>query len=52
MSLGFGSDSLIGSDRAWGSLQVTLKSNLGNEFKLNGKKLKHYLGGSLNEVQS
>ena len=28
---------------------VTLKSNLGNEFKVNGQRLKHYLGGSLNE---
>ena len=28
---------------------VTLKSNLGNEFKVNGQRLKHYLGGNLNE---
>ena len=28
---------------------VTLKSNAGNEFKVNGQRLKHYLGGSLNE---
>ena len=28
---------------------VTLKSNSGNEFKVNGQRLKHYLGGSLNE---
>ena len=28
---------------------VTLKSNSGNEFKVNGQRLKHYLRGSLNE---
>ena len=28
---------------------VTLKSNSGNEFKVNGQRLKHFLGGSLNE---
>ena len=28
---------------------VKLKSNLGNEFKVNGQRLKQYLGGSLNE---
>ena len=28
---------------------VTLKSNLGNEFKVNDQRLKHYLGGNLNE---
>ena len=28
---------------------VTLKSNARNEFKINGQRLKHYLGGSLNE---
>ena len=28
---------------------VTLKSNSGNEFKVNGQRLKHYLGGNLNE---
>ena len=31
---------------------VTLKTNLGNEFKVNDQRLKHYLGGSLNEEQS
>ena len=31
---------------------VTLKSNSGNEFKVNGQRLKHYLGGSLNEDYS
>ena len=29
-----------------------LKSNSGNEFKVNGQRLKHYLGGSPNEEQS
>ena len=29
---------------------VTLKTEFGNEFKVNGKKLKHYLGGSIQEV--
>ena len=28
---------------------VTLKSNAGNEFKVNGQRLKHFLGGNLNE---
>ena len=28
---------------------ITLKSNSGNEFKVNGQILKHYLGGNLNE---
>ena len=28
---------------------VTLKTNSGNEFKINGQRLKHYLGSSLNE---
>ena len=28
---------------------VTLKSNAGNELKVNGQRLKHYLRGSLNE---
>ena len=28
---------------------VTLKSNLGNEFKVNDQRLKHYLGGRLNK---
>ena len=28
---------------------VTLKSNSGNEFKVNGQRLKHYFGGNLNE---
>ena len=28
---------------------VTLKTNSRNEFKVNGQKLKHYLGGSINE---
>ena len=27
---------------------VTLRTNLGNEFKVNGQRLKHYLGGVLN----
>ena len=31
---------------------ITLKSNSGNEFKVLGQRLKHYLGGSLNEEQS
>ena len=29
---------------------VTLKDDSGNEFKVNGKRLKYYLGGSINEV--
>ena len=31
---------------------VTLKKKLGNEFKVNGQRLKHYMGGALNEEQS
>ena len=31
---------------------VTLKTNSGNEFKVNDQRLKHYLGGILNEEQS
>ena len=31
---------------------VTLKTESGNEFKVNGQRLKHYLGGVLNEEQS
>ena len=29
---------------------VTLKDESRNEFKVNGKRLKYYLGGSINEV--
>ena len=29
---------------------VTLKAESGNEFKVNGQRLKHYLGGSIQEV--
>ena len=29
---------------------VTLKGESGSEFKVNGQRLKHYLGGSINEV--
>ena len=29
---------------------VTLKTESGNEFKVNGQRLKHYLGGSIQEV--
>ena len=29
---------------------VTLKDESGNEFKVNGQRLKHYLGGCINEV--
>ena len=29
---------------------VTLKNESGNEFKVNGQRLKHYLGGSIHEV--
>ena len=29
---------------------VTLKDESGNEFKVNGQRLKHYLGRSINEV--
>ena len=28
---------------------VTLKTNYGCEFKVNGQRLKHYLGGNINE---
>ena len=31
---------------------VTLKRKSGNEFKVNGRRLKHYIGGSSNEEQS
>ena len=31
---------------------VTLKDESGNEFKVNGRILKHYLGGSINGVDS
>ena len=31
---------------------VTLKDESGNEFKVNGQRLKHHLGGSINEVDS
>ena len=31
---------------------VTLKTNYGDEFKVNGKRLKHYLGGKPNEEKS
>ena len=29
---------------------VTLNNESGNEFKVNGQRLKHYIGGSINEV--
>ena len=29
---------------------VTLKDEFGSEFKVNGQRLKHYLGGNINEV--
>ena len=29
---------------------VTLKTHFGSEFQVNGQRLKHYLGGSMNEV--
>ena len=29
---------------------VTLKDESGNEFKVNGQRMKHYLGGSINDV--
>ena len=29
---------------------VTLKAESGIEFKVNGQRLKHYLGGSIQEV--
>ena len=28
---------------------MTLKTNSGNELKVNGQRLKHYLGGNINE---
>ena len=28
---------------------VTLKTDYGSEFKVNGQRLKHYLGGNINE---
>ena len=31
---------------------VTLKSNSGKEFKVNGQRLKHYFGGIMNKEQS
>ena len=31
---------------------VTLKTNYGDEFKVNGQMLKHYLGGRSNEEES
>ena len=31
---------------------ITLKTNYGDEFKVNGQRLKHYLGGLINEEQS
>ena len=30
---------------------VTLKTKSGNEFKVNGQRLKYYIGGTLNEEQ-
>ena len=30
--------------------EVTLKDESRSEFKVNGQRLKHYLGGSINEV--
>ena len=30
---------------------VTLRIDSGNQFKVNGQRLKHYLGGILNEEQ-
>ena len=30
--------------------EETLKDESGSEFKVKGKRLKHYLGGSINEV--
>ena len=29
---------------------MTLQDESRNEFKVNGQRLKHYLGGSINEV--
>ena len=31
---------------------VTLKTNSWNEFKVNGQRLKYYMGGAMNEEQS
>ena len=31
---------------------MTLKTNYGDEFKVNGQRLKHYLGGRPNEERS
>ena len=31
---------------------VTLKTSYGDEFKVNGQRLKHYLGGRSNEEES
>ena len=31
---------------------VTLKSKFGKEFKVNGQRLKHYMGGMMNKEQS
>ena len=31
---------------------VTLKTKSRNEFKVNGQRLKHYIGGTINEEQS
>ena len=31
---------------------MTLKTNFGDEFKVNGQRLKHYLGGKPNEERS
>ena len=28
---------------------ITLKTSFRNEFKVNGQRLKHYLGGNINE---
>ena len=28
---------------------VTLKTNFGDDFKVNGQRVKHYLGGNINE---
>ena len=31
---------------------VTVKDESGSEFKVNGQRLKHYLGGSINEIDA
>ena len=31
---------------------ITLKTNFGDEFKVNGQRVKHYLGGRINEEES